>query len=89
MSTFSKAAPFIDAPFLFSDLNHWNKVLDQDVLKPIADEVEQKAEVRLIGYAGGGVRNIFPTRRLATWQILKISKFESRVRPFGVAPSVL
>jgi TRAP-type C4-dicarboxylate transport system substrate-binding protein len=59
MSTFSKAAPFIDAPFLFSDLNHWNKVLDQDILKPIADEVEQKAEVKLIGYAGGGVRNIF------------------------------
>lgn len=42
MSTFSKAAPFIDAPFLFSDLAHWNKVLDQDLLKPIADEVEQK-----------------------------------------------
>ena len=44
MSTFSKAAPFIDAPFLFSDLAHWNKVLDQDLLKPIADEVEQKVE---------------------------------------------
>ena len=44
MSTFSKAAPFIDAPFLFSDLNHWTKVLDQDLLKPIADEVEQKAD---------------------------------------------
>ena len=28
MSTFSKAAPFIDAPFLFRDLAHWNKVLD-------------------------------------------------------------
>src|SRR3954468_2581297 len=26
MSTFSKAAPFIDAPFLFRDLDHWNKV---------------------------------------------------------------
>jgi TRAP-type C4-dicarboxylate transport system substrate-binding protein len=26
MSTFSKAAPFIDAPFLFRDLEHWNKV---------------------------------------------------------------
>src|SRR6202049_2594861 len=35
MSTFSKAAPFIDAPFLFRDLNHWNKVLDADLLKPI------------------------------------------------------
>ncbi|HQZ07156.1 MAG TPA: hypothetical protein PLJ46_14855, partial [Burkholderiaceae bacterium] len=27
MSTFSKAAPFIDAPFLFRDLAQWNKVL--------------------------------------------------------------
>src|SRR5919112_5933744 len=27
MSTFSKAARFIDAPFLFRDLAHWNKVL--------------------------------------------------------------
>ena len=39
MSTFSKAAPFIDMPFLFRDLDHWNKVLDADALKPIADEV--------------------------------------------------
>ena len=59
MSTFSKAAPFIDAPFLFRDLPHWNKVLDADLLKPVADEIAQKADVMLIGYAGGGVRNIF------------------------------
>ena len=59
MSTFSKAAPFIDAPFLFRDLDHWNKVLDADLLKPIADEIAQKADVMLIGYAGGGTRNIF------------------------------
>src|SRR5258706_4305681 len=59
MSTFSKAAPFIDAPFIFRDLAHWNKVLDADLLKPVADEVNQKAEVMLIGYAGGGTRNIF------------------------------
>src|SRR5436190_1027285 len=52
MSTFSKAAPFIDAPFLFRDLNHWNKVLDADLLKPVAEEINQKAEVMLIGYAG-------------------------------------
>ena len=37
MSTFSRAAPFIDAPFIFRDLNHWNKVLDADLLKPIAE----------------------------------------------------
>ena len=39
MSTFSKAAPFIDAPFLFRDIDHWNKVLDADVLKPVAAKV--------------------------------------------------
>jgi tripartite ATP-independent transporter DctP family solute receptor len=75
MSTFSRAAPFIDAPFLFSDLAHWNKVLDADLLKPVADEVAQKAEVMLIGYAGGGVRNIFANkvvRNLAEIKGLKV-----------------
>src|SRR5258705_13595071 len=75
MSTFSKAAPFIDAPFLFRDLNHWNKVLDADLLKPVADEVNQKAEVMLIGYAGGGTRNIFvnkPVRNLQEMKGLKV-----------------
>src|SRR5262249_29530068 len=75
MSTFSKAAPFIDAPFLFRDLAHWNRVLDADVLKPIADEIAQKADVMLIGYAGGGVRNIFvnkPVRNLAEMKGLKV-----------------
>jgi len=75
MSTFSKAAPFIDAPFLFRDLAHWNKVLDADLLKPIADEVNKNAEVMLIGYAGGGTRNIFvnkPVQNLADMKGLKV-----------------
>jgi TRAP-type C4-dicarboxylate transport system substrate-binding protein len=75
MSTFSKTAPFIDAPFLLRDLDHWNKVLDADLLKPIADEIAQKADVMLIGYAGGGVRNIFanrPVRNLAEMKGLKV-----------------
>jgi TRAP-type C4-dicarboxylate transport system substrate-binding protein len=62
MSTFSRAAPFIDAPFLFRDLAHWNKVLEADILKPVADEIAQKADVMLIGYGGGGVRNIFSNK---------------------------
>jgi TRAP-type C4-dicarboxylate transport system substrate-binding protein len=75
MSTFSRAAPFVDAPFLFRDLAHWNKVLDADLFKAVADEVESKAEVALIGYAGGGVRNIFsnrPARNLAELKGLKV-----------------
>jgi TRAP-type C4-dicarboxylate transport system substrate-binding protein len=75
MSTFSRAAPFVDAPFLFRDLAHWNKVLDADLFRGVADEVESKAEVALIGYAGGGVRNIFsnrPARNLAELKGLKV-----------------
>ncbi len=74
MSTFSKAAPFIDAPFLFRDLDHWNKVLDADVLKPVADEINQKAEVMLIGYAGGGTRNIFANKPVKNMAELKGSE---------------
>ena len=97
MSTFAKAAPFIDAPFLFRDLAHWNKVLDQDLLKPVADEVAQKAEVMLIGYAGGGVRNIFankPVRNLAELKGLKVRVQGAPIwsRTFsaiGMAPTVI
>ncbi|QQS13631.1 MAG: TRAP transporter substrate-binding protein [Rhodospirillales bacterium] len=75
MSTFAKAAPFIDAPFVFRDIAHMNAVVGKNLLKPIADEIAQKAEVMLIGHAGGGVRNIFankPVRNLAEIKGLKV-----------------
>ena len=97
MSTFSKAAPFIDAPFLFRDLSHWNKVLDADVLKPVADEIAQKAEVMLIGYAGGGTRNIFVNKPVKNMQELKGLKVRVQGAPIwsktfqaaGMAPTVI
>jgi len=97
MSTFSKAAPFIDAPFLFRDLKHWNKVLDADVLKPVADEIDQKAEVMLIGYAGGGTRNIFVNKPVRNMQELKALKVRVQGAPIwsrtftaaGMAPTVI
>jgi tripartite ATP-independent transporter DctP family solute receptor len=97
MSTFSKAAPFIDAPFLFRDLAHWNKVLDADILKPIADEIAQKADVMLIGYAGGGVRNIFSNEPMATLAEIKGLKVRVQGAPIwsrtfsavGMSPTVI
>ncbi|HZS69120.1 MAG TPA: TRAP transporter substrate-binding protein [Burkholderiales bacterium] len=97
MSTFSRAAPFIDAPFIFRDLNHWNKVLDADLLKPIADEIAQKADVMLIGYAGGGTRNIFATKPIHTMADLKGLKIRVQGAPIwsrtfaaaGMAPTVI
>src|SRR5215467_9644598 len=97
MSTFSKAAPFIDAPFLFRDLDHWNKVLDADTLKPIADEVNAKGDVMLIGYAGGGTRNIFANKPVRNLQEMKGLKVRVQGAPIwsktfaavGMSPTVI
>ena len=97
MSTFSRSAPFIDAPFLFRDLDHWRKVLDADLFRPVADEVAQKADVLLLGYAGGGTRNIFankPMHDLAGLKGLKIRVIGAPIwtRTFaaaGMSPSVI
>jgi TRAP-type C4-dicarboxylate transport system substrate-binding protein len=97
MSTFSKAAPFIDAPFLFRDIDHWNKVLDADTLKPIADEVSAKGDVMLIGFAGGGTRNIFANKAVRNLQEMKGLKVRVQGAPIwsktfaavGMSPTVI
>ena len=97
MSTFSKAAPLMDMPFLFRDLDHWKKVLDGDALQPIADDVAKKADVMLIGYAGGGVRNIIakrPVRNMADLRNLSIrvmgAPIQTRIfQAISAAPTVI
>jgi len=71
MSTFSRAAPVMDMPFLFRDLNHWNRVLDSDAFAPIAEQIAASADVRLIGFAGGGIRNLIVNRPVTTMAELK------------------
>jgi tripartite ATP-independent transporter DctP family solute receptor len=97
MSTFAKAAPLMDMPFLFRDLDHWNKVLDSDAFQPIVDEIAKKADVMLIGYAGGGVRNIIankPVRNMAelkglTMRVMGAPIQTSIFKAIGAAPSVI
>jgi len=97
MSTFSKAAPLMDMPFLFRDLDHWNKVLDGDALQPIAAEVLEKADVMLIGYAGGGVRNLIvnkPITNMAELKALPIRVMGAPIQTsiftaIGAAPTVI
>ena len=97
MATFAKAAPFIDAPFVFRDHDQMNKVIAQDVLKPIADEIAQKADVLLIGFGGGGVRNIFATKPIRNMAELRSLKIRVQGAPIwtrtfaaaGMAPTVI
>ena len=97
MSTFAKAAPLMDMPFLFRDLDQWNNVLDGDAMKPIADEVAKKADVMIVGYAGGGVRNIIATKPVRTMEELKGLSMRvmgapiqtSMFQAIGAAPTVI
>ena len=97
MSTFSQAAPFMDVPFLFRDLDHWNKVMATNVFKPIADEISKKADVMLIGFGGGGVRNLIatkPVRNMAELKGLSMRVMGAPIQTkmfnaIGAAPTVI
>lgn len=97
MSTFSPAAPMMDMPFLFRDFDHWRKVLDADLLAPIAAQVAERADVMIIGYAGGGVRNLIVNRPVRNMNELKGLKMRVMGAPIqtqtfqalGAAPTVI
>ena len=97
MSTFAKAAPLLDMPFLFRDLDHWNKVLDSDAFQPIIDDVGKKADVMIIGHAGGGTRNIIankPVRNMAELRGLSMRVMGAPIQTqmfgaIGAKPSVI
>ncbi|WP_051697111.1 TRAP transporter substrate-binding protein [Thioclava indica] len=58
MATFAPSIPLMDMPFLFRDQAHWEAVLSSDVLQPLEQELADKADIMVIGYTGGGVRNV-------------------------------
>jgi TRAP-type transport system periplasmic protein len=97
MSTFAKSAPLMDMPFLFRDIDQWRKVLNADMLRPIADEVAKKADVLILGYAGGGVRNLIvarPVHNMAELKGLKLRVMGAPIQTqtfqtIGAAPSVI
>ena len=71
MSTFSQAAPLMDMPFLFRDIDHWKAVLGSTAFQPIEEEIRKKADVIVVGYAGGGTRNLIVTRPVTTMDDLQ------------------
>jgi TRAP-type C4-dicarboxylate transport system substrate-binding protein len=75
-ATFSKMSTLMDMPFLFRDIDHWEKVLSTgQALKPVYNDILAKADVMMIGLGGGGVRNIVgkkPVRNMAELKNLPI-----------------
>lgn len=65
LARFAPAVPLMDMPFVFRDLDHWNAVLSSDVLKPLEDELLEKADLVIVGYAGGGTRNLISDKKIS------------------------
>jgi tripartite ATP-independent transporter DctP family solute receptor len=65
MAVFSNSIPLMDMPFLFRDLDHWNAVLSSDALQPLEAELREKAGIVIVGYTGGGVRNLVSAEPIA------------------------
>jgi len=97
MSTFSAIAPFMDMPFLFRDLDHWNTVLEEGGLDPVAERILEDSNVRLIGYAGGGTRNVVANKPVRNMEELEDLEIRMQGAPIwtrvfdalGAAPTVI
>jgi TRAP-type C4-dicarboxylate transport system substrate-binding protein len=97
MSTFSKMASLIDPPMLYKNHIHWSKVLGGDALDPIKDDILDKADVRLIGYGGGGTRMLIVNKAVQTMADIKDLPIRVMGAPiqtkmfsaFGMAPTVI
>ncbi len=96
-STFSQMAPLMDMPFLFRDLDHWNMVMEAGALDPIADDILEQANVQIIGYAGGGTRNVFANKPVTNMDELADLPIRMQGAPIwtqvfdalGAAPTVI
>ncbi len=78
MASLSPQMPLMDMPFLFRDLDHWNAVLDSGTaFELIEEEVLGNADVRVIGYGGGGTRNLISNREITNMD--ELTGFQMRV----------
>ncbi len=97
MAIFSESIPLMDMPFLFRDLEHWNAVLSSDTLKPLEDELREKAGIVIVGYHGGGVRNLVSAEPIANMEELSGHRMRVMGAPIqaqtfsavGAAPSAI
>lgn len=70
MAKFAPSIPLMDMPFLFRDLDHWNAVLSSDAFGPLEAELAENADIMIIGYTGGGVRNLVSSKPITNLEDL-------------------
>jgi tripartite ATP-independent transporter DctP family solute receptor len=97
MARFAPSIPLMDMPFLFRDLKHWDAVLGSDIMGPLEKELSEKADIVIVGYAGGGTRNLLSNKPIGNMEELAGHKMRVMGAPIqaqifdavGAAPSAI
>jgi tripartite ATP-independent transporter DctP family solute receptor len=97
MARFAPSIPLMDMPFLFRDLKHWDAVLGSDIMGPLEKELSEKADIVIVGYAGGGTRNLLSNKPIGNMKELAGHKMRVMGAPIqaqifdavGAAPSAI
>ena len=97
MARFAPSIPLMDMPFLFRDLKHWDAVLASDIMGPLEEELLEKADIVIVGYAGGGTRNLLSNKPIGNMDELAGHKMRVMGAPIqaqifdavGAAPSAI
>ncbi|MDA3808731.1 MAG: TRAP transporter substrate-binding protein [Spirochaetaceae bacterium] len=87
----------VDMPLLFKNVEHRNKVLASDLFKKIEADIIKKANIRVIGYAGGASRSIISNYPINNMDDLQGFKLRVQGAPIwskvfeavGAVPSVI
>lgn len=77
ITDFAPTANIFTFPFLYESVDHWNVVLSGDLGREIGDQIAGESGVQIVGYFGGGKRQVVSTRPLNALDDLKDMKLRT------------
>lgn len=81
-----KEADLLSLPYLFSDLGHWEKVMDGEPGQRMSQLVEEKSGLfKALGYFKDGVRNMYTIDPVESVEDMKDLKFRIQNSPTQIA----
>ena len=81
-----KEADILSLPYLFQDIDHWERVMDGEPGKQISALVEEKSGLfRVLGYFKDGVRNMYTVKPVSTVEDMLDLKFRIQNSPTQIA----
>ena len=81
-----KAADLLSLPYLFKDVDHWEKVMDGEPGQEISRLVEEQSGLfKVLGYFKDGIRNMYTVKPVETLEDMKDMKFRIQNSPTQIA----